>query len=67
MDLTPQCKQAAEYYTELAKQPGWWQYVRHQVSEIERLAGYEGLRAAVAQALKGFRPAPDEVREWHLD
>jgi len=62
------CQEAAEYYADLAKKPGWWQYTRHQVRamEADESGQWRGITDMVRARLKGFRPAPEEAK-WSGD
>lgn len=57
-----------EHYSRLARQPGWYAYVRQRVKELEALpyGPFAGLHAAVAASLAGFTPLPGEASAWWL-
>ena len=48
------CDEAADHYTHLAQQPGWKQYVRERIKEMDsdESGVYRGLYEAVNQRLK---------------
>lgn len=57
-----------EHYSRLARQPGWYAYVRQRVKELEAIphGPFAGLHAAVAASLAGFTPLPGEASAWWL-
>lgn len=52
------CDEAADHYTHLAQQPGWKQYVRERIKEMDsdESGVYRGLYEAVNQRLKALAP-----------
>ena len=59
---------AAEHCATLAMTPGWWQYARQRVAELEACKSglWLGLQAEVKRRIiaAGFRPHPDEIPDW---
>jgi hypothetical protein len=53
MDSQHEFERAAAHYAELALEPGWWDYCRHQVAELEqdKCGLYAGLRAEVRKRI----------------
>ena len=66
--MTP-CDEMAQDIAAKARMPGWWQYARAQARECEadESGVYAGLVDKVRALLAGFRPAPEEAKEWHID
>ena len=48
-----------EHYANLALKPGWIDYVRHQVREMEKHPMFKGLGKAVAQRIKELNVSCD--------
>ena len=44
-----------EHYARLALIPGWIDYVRHQVKELEKIPMFKGLGKAVGQRIKELK------------
>jgi hypothetical protein len=54
MNSSDEFQRIATHYTDLAQQPGWWDYCRHRVSELEQDQSglYVGLRAEIRKRLE---------------
>lgn len=54
MNSNDEFQRIAAHYTDLAQQPGWWDYCRHRVTELESDDSglYQGLRAEVRKRLE---------------
>ena len=63
------CDEHAQWIAHKARQPGWWQWARNYARECEadESGVYAGLVDKVRALLAGFRPAPEEAKEWHID
>ena len=59
--------------TQQAMQPGFWQYAKQAVADLEADRGYHGmysgLRSAVGASIRaaGYRPAPHELAELWIE
>tara|TARA_R110000822_G_scaffold309150_1_gene438157 strand:+ start:34 stop:279 length:246 start_codon:yes stop_codon:yes gene_type:complete len=53
-----------EHYSRLAVQKGYYAYARQEVHELDADPLYRGLRAAVADNIKGFVVPLDERGQW---
>ena len=66
--MTP-CDTHADWIATEARKPGMWQWARQYGRECEadESGVYAGLVDKVRALLAGFRPAPEEAKEWHID
>ena len=66
--MTP-CDTHADWIATEARKPGLWQWARDYGRECEadESGVYAGLVDKVRALLAGFRPAPEEAKEWHID
>lgn len=59
-----------EWLVFMAMVPGWWQHSRHRARELEADESglFNGITLDVRRKLAeaGFKPAPEEARNWHL-
>lgn len=60
--MTP-FEQQAQHLTELATTPGWWEYTRQRVAELEKEPGFEGIHAEVLKRIKASGYKPNAKRE----
>jgi len=58
-EIHSQNDQFVEHYAKLATKPGWIDYVRHQVREMEKHPMFKGLGKAVAQRIKELNVSCD--------
>ena len=63
------CDTHADWIATEARKPGLWQWARDYGRECEadESGVYAGLVDKVRALLAGFRPAPEEAKEWHID
>ena len=47
----------------LATTPGWWEYARQRVRELDKEPGFEGIHAEVTKRIKASGHRPDMRRE----
>ncbi|MFA5386777.1 MAG: hypothetical protein WC322_00060 [Candidatus Paceibacterota bacterium] len=58
-----QFEQQAQHLTTLATTPGWWEYTRQRVRELDKEPGFEGIHAEVTKRIKASGYKPDMRRE----